>query len=120
MNEPINHFDLTWLWSFLTGAASSVLTWFLARRRNNADALQAELDNVHKLAGMWRETAEKMELQVESLRKQVDGLYAKISDLNKDKERTESENAELRQSVQILSSEVHILKSKQKDGEPLE
>jgi peptidoglycan hydrolase CwlO-like protein len=111
MNEPINHFDLTWLWSMLTGAASSLFTWFLARRRNNADALKSELDNVHNLAKMWRETAEKMNEDVNSLRKQVDGLYAKITQLLQDKERTEHENAELRQEMDMLQNQVNILKS---------
>lgn len=74
------------------GITSAGGAWFFARRKNNAEASRAELENVEKAITIWREQAEKLMTQVAA-------LEAKISQLEKDNENLHDEIRRLRGRV---------------------
>jgi uncharacterized protein (DUF3084 family) len=57
----------TELIAVISAAASSLVTYFFARRKNNAEAQSSELDNVQKAAAIWRELAEQLNVKIDKL-----------------------------------------------------
>ncbi len=90
------------------------VTWFLARRKNNADAKSSELDNVEKAIKVWRELSEGMERrfthEIEELRKENCDLQQQVSLVMKENEELklqmnglESENKKLISQLKIFN-----------------
>lgn len=67
-------------------------TWFFARRKNNAEASSAELENIEKAITIWREQAEKLSEQVQKL----EGEIAKLK----------HDNEKLHEEIRVLRSSV--------------
>jgi len=80
----------------------ATVTWLLARRKNNADTKNSELDNVGKAITIWRELNEDMEerfnRQVEELRKENCNLQQRVTIVMK-------ENEELKTQMNALEGE---------------
>lgn len=96
MKETATSIDLTWLWSTLSAAGSAVITWFFTRRKQTADAIRTEIENVEKIATMWRETAERLEKKVELLSKEIEILEQRMDTLH-------AENQSLRLRIETLT-----------------
>lgn len=78
--------------SLIVGPAAAVASWFAARRKNKAEVTRSEIENIEKVATMWRETAEELKQQVEELRQEVETLRAEVY-------RVHQENQELKGNV---------------------
>lgn len=63
------------------GVVMSVLTWFLARRKNKAEATTNELDNVEKAIKIWRELSSDLNVR---LTKEIDELRTENCKLKKE------------------------------------
>jgi TolA-binding protein len=87
----------------LIGAgATSITTWYFARRKNNALAESSELDNIDKAIKIWRELSQSMETrfkaEIEELRKENCDLQTKVSEMIK-------KNEEMKTRVKALENE---------------
>lgn len=74
---------------------ASLITWFFARRKTNADAKGAELDNVNKAVAIWREMAEALE--------------KRLDEANIESQKSREENENLRLEVSEIKRQVKIL-----------
>ncbi|MFZ4705471.1 MAG: hypothetical protein ACOYMF_05630 [Bacteroidales bacterium] len=94
MNETL----LLIFFSTVTGT----VTWYSARRKNNADADHSELDNVSKAIKIWRELSEDMEKrfkeEVDELKKENCALQHQVTIVMK-------ENEELKIQMNTLEGE---------------
>lgn len=83
-------------------AVTGTITWYSARRKNNAQAENSELDNVGKAITIWRELSEDMEKrfkeQVDELKKENCTLQQRVTIVMK-------ENEELKNQMNILEGE---------------
>lgn len=70
MNELVSILLNQVLPSALTGAA----TWFVARRKNNADASASELDNVEKALAIYRGIVHDLHDKIKELEAELDRL----------------------------------------------
>jgi hypothetical protein len=52
--------DLTWVYSTLSAAGGATVTWIFSRKKQKAETVQTELDNVQKAVEIWRQTAEDL------------------------------------------------------------
>ena len=77
--------------SFIAGPLAGIAGWFAARRKNKAEVTRSEIENIEKVATMWRETAEELKQQVEELRQEVETLRAEVY-------RVHQENQELKRN----------------------
>jgi len=86
----------------MVSAIPATLTWLLARRKNNADAKNSELDNVEKAITIWRNLTEAQEArfnnQIEELRKENCDLQHQVTIVMK-------ENNELKEQMNALEGE---------------
>lgn len=73
---------------FSTGGGA-FFGWFFTRKKTNAEAKGAELENVEQAIKIWRETAEK-------LSKRVDELSAEVDELRNDLISVHRENKQLK------------------------
>ena len=96
MKETATSVDLTWFWSTLAALGSAIVTWVFARRKQTADAVKSELENIEKIATMWRETAEKLEKKVDALSKEIELLETRMDALHR-------ENLELKTQISRLT-----------------
>ena len=81
---------------------SAFATYVFARRKNVADAETSELDNVNKVATIWRTLATDLELrfsrEIGELRKDNEQLKSQV-------EKMSDENVELRKKMRLLDAE---------------
>lgn len=76
--------DLTWVYSTLAAAGAATITWLFGRRKQTAETVQTELDNVQKAVEIWRKTAEDLKSEVEQLRTEVKELHKLLAQLHKE------------------------------------
>jgi peptidoglycan hydrolase CwlO-like protein len=76
--------DLTWVYSTLSAACGAAVTWVFSRRKQNAETVQTELDNVQKAVEIWRQAAEDLKTEVAQLRGEVKDLQKVVADLYKE------------------------------------
>jgi peptidoglycan hydrolase CwlO-like protein len=76
--------DLTWVYSTLSAAGVASVTWLFSRKKQQAETVQTELDNVQKAVEIWRQTAEDLKKEVEQLRAEVKELQKVVADLHKE------------------------------------
>lgn len=81
---------------------TAIVAWFLARRKNSAEAQGTELDNIDKAATIWRNLSEQLEsrlnCEIQSLRKDNGELKELVNKLS-------GENEELERKMKALASE---------------
>jgi len=81
---------------------SGFATYVFARRKNTADAETSELDNVNKVATIWRTLATDLEQrfsrEIGELRKDNEQLKGQV-------EKMSDENVELRKKMKLLDAE---------------
>ncbi len=106
--------DLNLIFTVLAPFISAFAAYFFARRKNTADAQTSELDNVDKVATIWRTLATDLEArltrEIDSLRKdngELKTLVNKLSDENEDlrtKMKTlDKENKKLIEQLKIFN-----------------
>jgi hypothetical protein len=104
MNEYINLFFIS--------AVPVTITWFLARRRNEADATTSELNNVEKAITVWRNLSEEMEhrfkVEIEALRKENCDLQQQVTIVMKENEELKSQMNALEGENRKLISQLRI------------
>ena len=88
----------------------SFITWFFARRKNDAEAKGTELDNVEKAIAVWREMAESLELKLkESLdsqekQREMNGLLQQeLSEIKRQVKLLLCENEKLKRMVSDIN-----------------
>lgn len=77
----------------LTAISAAGISYFIARRKNNAEAGMAELALTEKMITMWRE-------QTENLRAEMKRMEAEIQELRAEIEQLRMENTELRSRIE--------------------
>lgn len=81
---------------------SAFATYVFARRKNTADAETSELDNVNKVATIWRTLAtdleERFSREIGELRKDNEQLKGQV-------EKMSDENVDLRKKMKTLDAE---------------
>lgn len=63
-------------------------TWFIARRKNNADATTTEIDNGAKVVDLYKSALDDLSVRYEDKYKHVEQMSKNISDLFDAKEKT--------------------------------
>lgn len=106
-------FSFDWITTTIATAIGSIVSFLLGMRKNVAEARKAELDNIEQAITLWRETAQHQQVEIDNLRQQVNGLYAKVGELLRE---NASLNAEVARLKEInASSNLSIPAS---DGKP--
>ncbi|HMA78375.1 MAG TPA: hypothetical protein VKP88_04570 [Candidatus Paceibacterota bacterium] len=70
--------------SLIAGPIAGIAGWWAARRKNKAEVSRSEIENIEKVATLWRETAERLDKQVEELRLEVQTLRKEVDLLHKE------------------------------------
>jgi len=78
--------------SLVAGPLAGVAGWWAARRKNKADVTRSEIENIEKIATMWRETAEQQQKQIDELRQEVQTLRVQV-------ETVHAENVKLKRQL---------------------
>jgi hypothetical protein len=78
--------------SLVAGPIAGFAGWFAARRKNRADVTRSEIENIEKIATMWRETAEQQQKQIDELRQEVQTLRVQV-------ETVHAENVKLKRQL---------------------
>jgi len=81
---------------------SAVVTYLFARRKNTADAETSELDNVNKVATIWRTLATDLE---ERFTREIGELRKDNEQLKEQVEKMSGENVDLRRKMKLLDNE---------------
>jgi peptidoglycan hydrolase CwlO-like protein len=76
----------------IIGAASS---WFLARRKVKAEAVNTELDAIEKAVSIWRQLSEGLKAELDVLKNQ----YAEV---HKELEQLRQENLQLKRKIKEM------------------
>ena len=79
--------------SLVAGPLAGFAGWFAARRKNRAEVTRSEIENIEKVATMWRETAEELKQQVQELREEVETLRTEVATVH-------AENLRLRREIE--------------------
>lgn len=108
-------FGIDWITTTIATAVGSVISFLLGMRRNIAEARKAELDNIEQAIKMWRETAQHQQVEIENLRQQVNGLYAKVSELLEENASLRAEVAQLKESGASHNPQTPITHGKPSD-----
>lgn len=74
---------------------SSLGTWFLARRKNNAEARAEELENVEKNIVIYKKMLDDAMFQIERLTKMNKDLIAELTEVKEELSKQETIQAEL-------------------------
>ncbi len=86
------------LYPLLSTAVTAFITWFLARRKNNADAKSAELDAEIKAAKYYQSLLEDLRKRLDDAIKSIEERDEKIEKLIRD---VETLTEELRKYKQL-------------------
>jgi len=98
--------SLEWLYSTISAAVASGITWLFTRRKTTAEAQHSELDNVEKAVAIWRGISTDLEAQFNALEQRVTTMQLEIIKLQIENEKLEAENKVLREQVAELKSEL--------------
>jgi hypothetical protein len=94
---------------------TALITWFLARRKNNADAKSAEIQNEIKSAEFYRGLLDDATKRINEFIAIIEILNTKIEDRDKKIEQREFENLELKKHIaELMSSNETLIKELQK------
>lgn len=95
---------------------TALITWFFARRKNAAEVDSMELDNVDKATGIWRQLAEDLKLEVDTLRNNQQRILTEQSlilsenrELNQKVNDLTTQNAKLTKEIRTLETKVQSL-----------
>lgn len=104
---------MTWVGGPIITFIVSAGTFWLGRKKTNAEVKSNELDNVVKAVAIWQKMAEDMATQleqrdslIEELKSKIDVLSIQIGDVNKQNLTVIKENKELIQKLNYLSKQV--------------
>jgi peptidoglycan hydrolase CwlO-like protein len=85
---------------------TSLVTWFLSRRKYRAESQASELDNVQKALGIYRETINDLKEELEELRQKIAIVVSENEALGKQMEELRKELACTRAENKRLLSEL--------------
>lgn len=86
----------------VTSIVSAFVAWFFTRRKKEAEAESAELDNVEKATGIWRQMAQDMT-------EKVNELYANQQVILLEQQKLIRENSSLKSEIVKLEMKVNSL-----------
>src|SRR5688572_29259439 len=89
----------------LTGITTATITWYAARRKNNAESYVSELDAVERAVKVWRELGEGMQKKYEALHEEIQMLRGEVKVLREENLELKKENQHLLQQIKTFSSE---------------
>lgn len=107
--------NFDFLTTIITGAASSGLTWFLARKKNRAEAKGLEIANLDKAAAIWREVSVDLKAEVGDLIESNKKLLKLNTDLTMKVNDLTIQNEELTKHVRSLEAKFSRLATKNKN-----
>ncbi len=84
---------------------TAIITWGFARRKNEAETDTLEIDNIDKVATIWRELAESMKLEVAGLRGAQKEILTKQRKLFEENIKMRAEIVRLEELVKDLTKE---------------
>jgi septal ring factor EnvC (AmiA/AmiB activator) len=82
--------------------ATAFAGWFFARKKNEADAHNSELDNVSKAIRIWRELNQDLEKKFKA---DIDSLRSENCELQKQVRQVVEENNSLKKQMILLEGE---------------
>lgn len=90
----------------ITSVITAFVTWFFARRKQEAEVVQSELDAVEKAIAIWRDTAESLKKKVDEQSALLHKLQEEVATLRRDNARLLSELKQIKkvQNQQINDS----------------
>ena len=98
----------------ITAFTTSLVTWLFARKKNSAEVESLELDNVDKATGIWRELAEDLKTEIDSLRVHQNKMIAENQTLIIKITNLTTQNEQLTKEVKKLETKVQALSEKSK------
>lgn len=88
-----------------------IFAWYLSAKKQKAEIKGSELENVHDAITIWRETAEALKKEVETLKKEMAEQSKKINELQTDlavvhRENTELKNFLIRKGIDYQTTDI--------------
>lgn len=77
----------TLLVPILTAFAGAFSGWFFGRRKQQAEAVQSELQTIEKAVAIWREIAQDLKKELAEQSEQIEKLREEVSTLRRDNAR---------------------------------
>lgn len=77
----------------------SACTWLFVRRKQDAEIVQLNLENINMAVDIWKETAAQLSAKVELLTKECQQLKSEVVDLRKE---NKSLKAKLDKTIQTI------------------
>lgn len=99
----------SWLENILSAVGASGATYFFTRRKQTAEAQSNELENVQKAITIWRQSAQELKAEFDSLQKEYDQLQDIVRKLHEERD-------ELKKQIGALKVENEQLR-RQLNGE---
>lgn len=78
----------------ITGALGAFVSWIFGRKKENVEIQSNEIKNASEIIALWKDMASELKQEVSELRDKIDVLSKEVHDLR-------SENSELRLKLNI-------------------
>lgn len=98
-----------WLENIISALSAGGATYIFTRRKQTAEAQSNELENVQKAIAIWRQSAQDLKAEFDSLQKEYDQLQEIVRKLHEERD-------ELKKQIGALKVENEQLR-KQLNGE---
>lgn len=93
----------------LTTLATALITWFFARRKNNADAKSAEIDNEVKSASFYQNLLDDSKKRLDECLEVIENQNKRIAERDKIILEQDTEKRELQKRLSDLIDEIEPL-----------
>lgn len=93
----------------LTTLATALITWFFARRKNNADAKSAEIDNEVKSASFYQNLLDDSKKRLDECLEVIENQNKRIAERDKIILEQDTEKRELQKRLSDLIDEIESL-----------
>lgn len=93
----------------LTTLATALITWFFARRKNNADAKSAEIDNEVKSASFYQNLLDDSKKRLDECLDVIENQNKRIAERDKIILEQDTEKRELQKRLSDLIDEIESL-----------
>lgn len=80
----------------ITGALGAFVSWIFGRKKENVEIQSNEIKNASEIIALWKDMASELKQEVSELRDKIDVLSKEVHDLR-------SENTQLRLQLNISS-----------------
>lgn len=82
----------------ITGALGAFVSWIFGRKKENVEIQSNEIKNASEIIALWKDMASELKQEVSELRDKIDVLSKEVHDLR-------SENTQLRLKLNITNED---------------